>query len=329
MLTETHRNATGTGNGTAILRFALLMATSLLITSAGLAQTNTFPSTGNAGIGTLTPVTGLEIVGSTTNSSAKFGTYEIQSYAINNAWLCDNLYYNVGFRFRAAGWGTMAYFYNGAFLIRNTTGPGSAGAGANPVQRLYVGNDGTVALGGLQTPGSVTGASMVIVAGNVGVGTTTPTSKLDVAGDVNVSGNIAAKYQDVAEWVEASEKIDAGTVVVLDPDRANEVMPSNRAYDTTVAGVISAKPGISLGEASESKVLVATSGRVKVKVDATGGPIKIGDLLVTSEKSGLAMKSNPITVSGAKIHRPGTLIGKALEPLDHGQGEILVLLSMQ
>jgi hypothetical protein len=41
------------------------------------------------------------------------------------------------------------------------------------------------------------------------------------------------------------------------------------------------------------------------------------------------MKSQPIDVGGMKIHRPGTLIGKALEPLAGGQGEILVLLSLQ
>jgi hypothetical protein len=29
------------------------------------------------------------------------------------------------------------------------------------------------------------------------------------------------------------------------------------------------------------------------------------------------------------IHRPGTIIGKALEPLEGGVGEILVLLSLQ
>jgi hypothetical protein len=29
------------------------------------------------------------------------------------------------------------------------------------------------------------------------------------------------------------------------------------------------------------------------------------------------------------IHRPGTLLGKALEPLGAGQGEILVLLMLQ
>jgi hypothetical protein len=68
---------------------------------------------------------------------------------------------------------------------------------------------------------------------------------------------------------------------------------------------------------------------VKIKVDATNGPINIGDLLVTSDKEGVAMKSVAVEIGGIRIHRPGTLIGKALEPLAQGTGEILVLLSLQ
>jgi hypothetical protein len=93
--------------------------------------------------------------------------------------------------------------------------------------------------------------------------------------------------------------------------------------------VISAQPGITLGEKSDDKVLVATTGRVYVNVDATSGPIQIGDLLVTSDHDGFAMKSAPVEIGGARIHRPGTLIGKALEPLAGGTGKILVLLSLQ
>jgi len=171
--------------------------------------------------------------------------------------------------------------------------------------------------------------------GKVGIGTSNPNSLLDVAGDINVTGNaviggnIAAKYQDVAEWVQARNPLAAGTLVILDPELANAVVASNRAYDTRVAGVISARPGVILGETGAGKVLVATTGRVKLKVDATRNPIKIGDLLVASEKTGMAMKSLPITIRGVRIHRPGTIIGKALEPLATGTGEILVLLSLQ
>ncbi|MDX6403189.1 MAG: hypothetical protein QOH70_644 [Blastocatellia bacterium] len=171
--------------------------------------------------------------------------------------------------------------------------------------------------------------------GNVGIGTSSPTSKLHVIGDGNVTGNltvggnIAAKYQDVAEWVPSSEQIPSGTVVVLDPTKSNQVISSTQAYDTRVAGVVSEQPGIALGESGAGKVLVATTGRVRVRVDATKSPIHIGDLLVTSEVSGAAMKSEPIKVGGRLMHMPGTLIGKALEPLEKGSGKILVLLSLQ
>jgi hypothetical protein len=165
--------------------------------------------------------------------------------------------------------------------------------------------------------------------GNFGIGTSAPSSKLHVAGNITVDGNINAKYQDVAEWVPSTQKLNAGTVVILDVAHDNHVTASSRSYDTRVAGVVSAQPGITLGEAGEGKTLVATTGRVKVRVDATRAPIHVGDLLVTSEMSGVAMRSEPLDLGGVPIHRPGTLIGKALESLDKGTGEILVLLSLQ
>jgi len=159
------------------------------------------------------------------------------------------------------------------------------------------------------------------------------TSKFSVDGNGNVvaAGNISARYQDVAEWVPAAEaeELSAGTVVVLDRTKSNHVISSSKSYDQRVAGVISAQPGIMLGEKGENKVLVATTGRVLVNVDATNGPIEIGDLLVTSDREGVAMKSQPVEIGGVRIHRPGTLIGKALEPLASGTGKILVLLSLQ
>lgn len=181
------------------------------------------------------------------------------------------------------------------------------GNGGTPTERMRIGSTGLVTVG---------------ASGGSGI-------KLTVNGDINVTGNINAKYQDVAEWVPAAEQVVAGTVVVLDPAVSNQVISSSQPYATSVAGVVSDNPGLILGEASDTKVKVATTGRVKVKVDATKGAIRIGDLLVTSDQPGAAMRSEPVDVGGIKIHRPGTIIGKALQPLAGGQGEILVLLSLQ
>jgi hypothetical protein len=171
-------------------------------------------------------------------------------------------------------------------------------------------------------------------AGQVGIGTASPMHTLEVAGTINASGAITgatinASFQDVAEWVPSTQKLGAGTVVVLDAGRTNHVVASAIAYDTKVAGVVSEQPGVLLGVAGEGKLKVATTGRVRVKVDASRGAIKVGDLLVTSEVEGVAMKSEPILIGGRQMHAPGTIIGKALEPLEKGVGEILVLLSLQ
>jgi hypothetical protein len=187
------------------------------------------------------------------------------------------------------------------------------GAGTGSRIRFYTDNNETMTLAG----------------GRLGVGTSAPVAALDVNGDIRASGNISAKYQDLAEWVPSTQKLSAGTVVVLDTRNSNHVLASTTAYDTRVAGVISAQPGIMLGEAGEGKALVATTGRVKVKVDATRAPVQIGDLIVTSDVAGVAMKSEPMSIGGRQLHAPGTIIGKALEPLEKGTGEILVLLSLQ
>src|SRR5207244_12644542 len=112
--------------------------------------------------------------------------------------------------------------------------------------------------------------------------------------------------------------LTAGTVVVLDPNRSYQVIASTVSYDTRVAGVVSEQPGIALGEKGDNKLLVATTGRVRVKVDASRGPIRTGDLLVTSDTPGTAMKSEPVDLGGVRIDRPGTLMGKALQPVGIG-----------
>lgn len=218
--------------------------------------------------------------------------------------------------------------------VANSAGTTQFSAASNNDAVRFAGAGGTtvtfdVATKKITIDGSTSTVSAAnISAGQFGAGNYTFPSNVTVVGTLE-GGNIKAKYQDMAEWVESSQKLVAGTVVVLDSNRSNQVVAAKQAYDSRVAGVISLQPGIALGEQGEGRVLVATTGRVKVKVDASNGPINVGDLLVTSDKTGVAMKSIPVDIGGVQIHRPGTLIGKALEPLANGSGEILVLLSLQ
>jgi hypothetical protein len=304
-------------------------------------------ASGFLGIGTAAPVSALELAGSGVNGSGgiTLGTGAVAKsvYQVINAGgeiisffggnvFVDNSLLTQRFNTSQVGWAVALDGRDSQDLFKLER-LSAAGVTTRPA---LIRGDGSFGFGNMTSPPNLTGAKfMMDSAGNVGIGTTNPQAKLDVAGDIQVSGNaviagnIAAKYQDLAEWVPAQQKLEAGTVLSLDLNRTNSVVPSARAYDTHIAGVVSSQPGVILGQYGPGKVMVATTGRVKVKVDATRHPIKIGDLLVTSGRSGLAMKSLPIRVAGTMIHRPGTIIGKALEPLSKGKGEILVLLSLQ
>ena len=306
---------------------------------------------GNVGINTTTPGGKLHVMGAM-QAPATSGTAMNSSFRIGAA-PSTNLVLDVGVSAATSvyTWLQSRNQTNYALnydLALNPNG-GNVGIGTTaPTYKLHVQGGSINSSGGLciagdcktswsQVGGSqwtTSGTTINYSTGNVGIGTASPTEKLDITGNVKVSGtveggNIKAKYQDVAEWVDSSQELTAGTVVVLDRSKSNQVIASTQSYDSRVAGVISLLPGLALGEEGEGRVLVATTGRVKVRVDATNGPIEIGDLLVTSEKEGFAMKSVPVNIGGVHMHRPGTLIGKALEPLPQGTGEILVLLSMQ
>jgi hypothetical protein len=210
---------------------------------------------------------------------------------------------------------------NYSFISFASAGGGSVKAG---IGAQYLASNVTDLVFGTHNGSAVAEKMRITGAGAVNV-----TGTIHSTGAITSDAGINAVYQDLAEWVPAAESLAPGTVVVLNPARGKEVMASSSTYDTTVAGVVSEHPGITLGKAGADKAQIATTGRVKVKVDATGNPIRVGDLLVTSDVAGTAMRSVPVQVAGIPMHRPGTIIGKALEPLPSGTGEILVLLSLQ
>jgi hypothetical protein len=66
--------------------------------------------------------------------------------------------------------------------------------------------------------------------------------------------------------------------------------------------------------------LLALMGRVYVKATAENGPIRVGDLLTTASVPGYAMRCDSPEECG------GAIVGKALEPLDEGEGLIEALM---
>ncbi|MEA2600040.1 MAG: hypothetical protein QOF89_1032 [Acidobacteriota bacterium] len=141
--------------------------------------------------------------------------------------------------------------------------------------------------------------------------------------DVFISGGDCAEDFDIS----GTEKIEPGTVMVLDPEGA--LQQSQQAYDRRVAGVISGagdlRPGIVLDkqQSQGNRMPIALMGKVYCKVDAQYSPVEVGDLLTTSPTAGHAMKA------GDPIKAFGSVIGKALRPLLSGQGLVLIMVALQ
>jgi hypothetical protein len=153
--------------------------------------------------------------------------------------------------------------------------------------------------------------------------------QIDQTGKVYV--NVLQIYggSDVAEpFPILNDHVAEGSVVVIDENDPGRLKVATTAYDTRVAGIISGAGGVMPGLSLQQKGLdggqnVALSGRVYVLADAGPAPIRPGDLLTTSDRPGYCMKALD------RSRAPGAILGKAMGALDHGQGLILILVSLQ
>jgi hypothetical protein len=188
------------------------------------APTNGLAVSGSVSIGQTTAATLLEVLPSQSNSSIKTGALELQSYAVNNCWFGDNIYFNnAAFVRRSAGFTGMFYFQTGEgqFRFGSSSTAGSSvsnglnGTGSGGLIPLKMNVDGSVAMGDLSfTKDNYTGAKFLLnssgnlglniataanigsrlqVNGNAAIGysasTAAPTNGMSVAGTVNVGTN--------------------------------------------------------------------------------------------------------------------------------------------
>jgi hypothetical protein len=137
---------------------------------------------------------------------------------------------------------------------------------------------------------------------------------------------------DVAERIDAPEPLQPGDLVEIDPDHSDRFRLARSAYSNLVAGVVSTNPGVTMnnndleendrGERTDQRPLLALVGKVPVRVTTENGALRPGDLLVASATPGHAMKAGPNAPTG-------TVIGKALEPLESGTGIVKMLVMLR
>jgi hypothetical protein len=150
-------------------------------------------------------------------------------------------------------------------------------------------------------------------------------------GEVRSSVGYATPARDFAVMMDVTEEQtvhEPGDVLVASSIGKAMMERSATPYSPAVVGIYSATPGFVGGRSMTDDALaggvpVAILGVVSCKVSAENGPIYPGDLLVTSSTPGHAMRADRDSA------KPGTILGKALESLDSGTGQIQVLLMLQ
>jgi hypothetical protein len=171
--------------------------------------------------------------------------------------------------------------------------------------------------------------------GRVGIGTSNPQDALDVNGTVRTGvlritgGSDLAERFDVAAL--GSIAPQPGMVVSIDPENPGRLRLSERAYDRSVAGIISGAGGVNSGmvmgqdgSIADGRLPVALTGRVYVMADTREAAIAPGDLLTTADRPGHARRV------GDSGRAQGAILGKAMTGLAQGEdGLVLVLVSLQ
>ena len=100
-----------------------------------------------------------------------------------------------------------------------------------------------------------------------------------------------AQYADLAELYTADADYEPGTVMIFGGDA--EVTQSMKSMDHRIAGVVSTDPAYLMNKDQKGKtVAVALRGKVPVSVI---GPVKKGDLIVTSDEPGVGQAHAGVT----------------------------------
>ena len=219
---------------------------------------------------------------------------------------------------------------SGAAFSSTTTGTGRAG--------LFTINLSTSAASALEA--TTNGAGGVTLklnhtgsSGNIAVfqNSGANVARIDKTGKGFFNGGTQASGADVAEAfavVGDRSGYEPGDVLVIASGYKRTVEKCSTPYATNVIGVHATKPGMLLTERGveanlDDLVPMGVVGVLPTKVCNEGGAISAGDLLVTSSRSGYAMKADPEKL------KFGMAIGKALEDFSGDSGMIEVFVNVK
>lgn len=244
----------------------------------------------------------------------------------------------------------------GNFFMNNTSG---VGAGVRGEVNSIFGNNGTAGVYGVasgtggyagyfehtETTGyGITlevishdnGSAMVVDhegTGNIAIfqATGSNVARIDRTGKGFFNGGTQNSGADIAESfaIEGNrDEYGPGDVMIISRRSDRTLEKSDTAYSALVAGVFATKPGVLLTEKNMDETIdgdipLGVVGVIPTKVCNENGAIKRGDILVTSDHPGFAMKANPTRI------KVGEAIGKALENFDETTGVIKVLVNVK
>ena len=171
---------------------------------------------------------------------------------------------------------------------------------------LYIGGSGgnaIVATGSAHIAGSLLPSGTASGSQNIGA--------VNNAWNTVYAVATSALYADLAENYISDADYEPGTVVVF--GGAEEVTISTIPEDYRVAGIVSTKPAY-LMNAQKGNCSVALTGRVPCLVR---GPVSKGDLLTTSNITGVAQVLNK------DQYIPGCIIGKSIEEITDNSTQLI------
>lgn len=328
------QNATSTAPGISIDHTGLGNGGSFVINNVASGANALFATTNGTGITMDIGNTGTGVAGSF-NSATSTGVFALSGGDISSA--------IEAFKIDGGGNSILAG-HNGA----NTFGPGNA-------IRAFVDGGASIAVKAeIQVP---TGTGEAINAITVGTGNVAlfnhsgpsgniaifqnngaNVARIDKTGQGFFNGGTVTGGADLAETFEVEGTVsqyEPGDVLVISEKTDRTVEKSSMANSRKVAGVYATKPGVLLTDKGiedplGNTVPMGVVGVIPTKVCLENGPIRRGDLLVSSSQQGKAMKAVPAVISGIEIYPQGAILGKALENYDgSGNGLIKVLVNVK